>query len=382
MIRPGRRFGACAIALAGAMASCFAEQPLTVGYVFPQNAVLQPGQIDPMALSRVNYAFANIKDGRVIAGFANDSANLAYLTALRKRNPSLTVLVSVGGWLWSTEFSDVCRTKAGRRAFIQSAIKFIEQYDLDGMDVDWEYPGMAGAGHPYRSEDKKNFTLLLKETRTQFDREAKKKGRRLYLTIAAGATNEYLSHTQMAQVQKWLDTVNLMSYDYYEPGSSPTTGHHAPLFTDDADPAKVSADASVRAFEQAGVPAAKIVLGIPFYGRMWGDVADTQHGLFQPGNAIPNGSAPFGVIATTMLDHGFSRYWDPGASVPYLYNAQTHVFVSYEDEQSITAKCNYVKAHQLGGVMFWEYTQDSTGRLLKAIDSTLRFTAKDGSNAH
>ena len=224
---------AAALLFAGLRAQAIAPAaPMVVGYVFSQETLLQPGQIDAHGLSRINYAFANIQDGRMVNGFAADASNLAFLTGLRKENPSLTVLVSVGGWLWSTNFSDVSLTAQSRALFIQSAMEFLRRYDLDGLDIDWEYPGLAGSGHPFRAEDGSNFTLLLKELRKQFDRETAKTHRRLYLTIAAGASNDYLAYTEMRQSQKYLDTVNLMAYDYVEPGSDPLTGHHAPLFTD------------------------------------------------------------------------------------------------------------------------------------------------------
>ncbi len=79
----------------------------------------------------------------------------------------------------------------------------------------------------------------------------------------------------------------------------------------------------------------------------------------------------FTDIDGSMLGRGFTRYWDQAASVPYLYNPTKHIFVSYEDEQSIAAKCHYVLGHGLGGVMFWDYASDTTGKLLKAIDATL-----------
>jgi len=345
------------------------QAPLIVAYVFPQNTLLQSGQIDPRAVFRINYAFANIQDGRMVVGHPDDAANLAFLTGLRKENPSLTILVSVGGWLWSGGFSDVVLTEESRQRFIQSAMEFIQTNHLDGLDIDWEYPGMTGAGHPFRSEDGRNFNLLLKELRAGFDREAKK-GTRLYLTIAAGASDEFLAHTQMAEAQRYLDTVNLMAYDYYEPGSGPITGHHAPLFTNPSDPNRVSADASVRAFERAGVPARKLVLGVPFYGHTWGEVLDQNHGLYQPGKPIPNAYAPFSLIDSSMLNQGFTRYWDPVARVPWLYSAEKRIFVSYEDEQSLAAKCRYLRAHKLGGIMFWSYANDD-GKLLQTIDSEL-----------
>jgi chitinase len=355
--------------------------PMVVGYVFPQNAALEPGEIDALSLTRINYAFANIEDGRMVTGFAEDAKNFASLTALKRTNPSLTVLVSVGGWLWSTNFSDVSLTPQSRKVFIQSVVDFLTRYDLDGLDIDWEYPGMVGSGHPFRAEDKQNFTLLLKELRLRFDRETKRSHRKLYLTIAAGASDEYLAHTEMAEVQRYVDTVNLMAYDYYEPGSDAITGHHAPLFTNAADPKKVSGEASVLAFERAGVPAAKILLGLPFYGHVWEEVAEANHGLFQAGKPVPKGYAPYSLITETMLGHGFTRYWDSTALVPYLYSPEQRIFVSYEDPESVAAKCQYVLTNKLGGVMFWDYSGDPSGTLLGAINLSLRKQATEGASA-
>lgn len=351
--------------------------PVVAGYVFAQDVELTPGQIDAQSLTRVNYAFANIKDGVMVTGFAKDAENYAYLTGLRKQNPSLTVLVSVGGWLWSTNFSDVSLTAASRKRFIQSVMEFLSRYDLDGLDIDWEYPGMVGAGHPFRAEDGHNFTLLLAELRKRFDHETAKTHRRLYLTIAAGASSEFLQHTEMKKAQKYLDTVNLMAYDYVEPGSDPLTGNHAPLFTDPADVRNYSGDASVQEFEKAGVPAEKIVLGVPFYGHVWGEVADVNHGMLQSGKPVPNAYAPYSAVTGTMLNQGYVRYWDAAASVPYLYNSEKHIFISYEDTESLTAKCRYVLQHRLGGVMFWDYEGDPAGVLLGAIHQSLRAGAAE-----
>jgi len=347
-----------------------------VGYVFPQNAALQAGEIDAAKLTRINYAFANIENGRVVAGFKSDQANLAFLHALKRQNPNLTVLISVGGWLWSTYFSDVSLTAESRAVFIKSAMDVVTANHLDGVDIDWEYPGMPGAGHPFRAEDKQNFTLLLKEMRARFDAETARTHHRLYLSVAAAASDEFLEHTEMGKAQVYLDTVNLMAYDYYEPDSDAITGHHAPLYANPADPHKASAAASVEAYEKAGVPAAKIVLGVPFYGHVWAGVPDHNHGLYQPGKPAPGIDASYQEIMATMLNpalpnRGYIRYWDSAASVPYLYNAEKQTFVSYEDPESLAAKCDYVKSHKLGGVMFWEYGNDPSGTLLNTIHAAL-----------
>jgi chitinase len=360
----------------GLDASC-ATKPIVCAYVFTHGAKLGENQVDPHKLTCVNYAFANIEQGRMTEGAPEAAGNLAVLTVLKHENPDLKIIISVGGWLWSGGFSDMALTPHSRSRFIDSAVAFLTRYNLDGLDIDWEFPGQAGAGHAFRAEDKQNYTLLLKALRTRFDVLQKQLQRHLYLTVAVGATSDFLEHTEMGEVQKYVDDVNVMAYDYYEPGDEKITGNHAPLFTDPADPAGISADRSVREYEQAGVPAAKIVLGVPFYGHVWGQVPPKNHGLFQPGQPVPNAFADYGVITRTMLgQQGYTRYWDDASSVPYLYNASKQIFVSYEDPQSLALKCQYVIHHHLAGVMFWEYFgDDASGALLNSIDTGLHQTA-------
>ncbi len=339
-----------------------------IAYIFPRDHVIQPGEVAATKLTRINYAFANIQDGRIVAVSPVDAPNFATLVALKQQNPSLQVLVSVGGWLWSGNFSDMALTRASRARFIDSVAAFIRQYKLDGLDIDWEFPGQLGAGNRFRPQDKQNYTLLLLEMRRRFDREQRVLGRRLFLSVAAEAGDDFLEHTQMARVAREVDTVNLMAYDFYEPGNDKITGNHAPLYHDPADPKQGSADEAVRDFERAGVPASRIVLGVPFYGHEWGNVGPANHGLFQPGSPVPHAFAHYQDITSMLLQHGFTRYWDASASVPYLYNAQTRQFVSYEDPVSLAVKCAYVRREGLGGVMFWEYTADPSGALLDTID--------------
>ncbi|MGH9617816.1 MAG: glycoside hydrolase family 18 protein [Acidobacteriaceae bacterium] len=357
------------LGLLSSPAQAKAKKFVIAAYVFPGKTLLTPQQVAAKKLTRINFAFANIDHGVIVEGEPTDAANLATLVALKKENPELTVLVSVGGWLWSGRFSDVALTEASRKKFIDSVADFIDRYNLDGLDIDWEFPAMAGApGNVFRPEDKQNYTLLLKETRARFKKMQRRLHRRLYISVAAGATTDFLQHTEMSKVQKYVDTVNLMCYDYYEPGDEKITGNHAPLFVDPADPAGVSADRSVQEFEAAGVPADKIVLGVPFYGHEWGGVSATDNGLFQPGHRVHHAYSGYAAIASTMLNQGYIRYWDSSASVPYLYNPQEKIFISYEDPASLAIKCKYVIDHHLAGMMFWDYGSDPSGALLDAID--------------
>jgi chitinase len=346
-------------------------RPMIVAYVFPQDNPLREGEIAAQKLTRINYAFANIKEGRIVNGFAFDDRNLASLVALKQHNPSLTVLISVGGWLWSGAFSDMAISTQSRAVFISSVVEFVSRHQLDGVDIDWEYPGLPGAESHFRAEDKQNYTLLLKQLRTRFNGLERQLHRHLYVTVAAGSSPEFLSHTEMNKVQQYLDSINLMAYDYYEPDSDSITGHHAPLHTNPADPKNMSAENSVKEYEQAGVSVAKIVLGVPFYAHVWGQVPDVNHGLFQPGKEIPHSYAVYGGGPEAMLRNGFVRYWDPVSAAPYLYSAEKQVFASYDDPESLALKCKFVLARRLMGIMFWTYETDTTGTLLDAVNDGL-----------
>lgn len=344
------------------------DRPQIIAYLFPRDRVLQPADVAATKLTRINYAFANIKDGVIVAESPADAPNFAMLAGLKQQNPSLQVLVSVGGWLWSGNFSDMALTPESRARFIDSAAAFIRQYKLDGLDIDWEFPGEVGAGNRFRPEDKEHYTLLLQALRRRFDQEQRQLGRRLYLSVAVGSGHDWLEHTQMGLVAKAVDAVNLMAYDFYEPGDESITGNHAPLYHDPADPKPGSAADSVRDFEQAGVPARKIVLGVPFYGHVWGNVGPVNHGLFQPGSELPRTAPRLQDVGSGQVPPGFTRYWDAASQVPYLYNDQAKVFVSYEDSVSLAVKCAYVRREGLGGIMFWEYTADPSGALLDTIN--------------
>ncbi len=355
-----------------------AGRPVIIAYVFPNlpgDRRLTAGDVNPAQLTRINYAFALIKDGRMVEGSANDAANLATLRSLKAQNPRLELLVSVGGWLGSGGFSDAALTPASRATFIDSALAFLARYNLDGLDIDWEYPGLPGAGNPNRPEDTANFTALLRELRARFDAIPPTSTRKhLLLTIAAGASSLYVRNTQLGEAQRYLDQVNLMAYDFYEAGPTPApTGNHAPLFPDPADPQHASAADTVRAFEQAGVPASKLVLGVPFYGHAWGNVAPTNHGLFQPGIAVPSLHTSYPEI-TDLLQHGFTRYWDAASEVPYAYSVSARQFISYEDPASLRKKCAYIRDQHFAGIMFWQYFADTSGTLLNTIGTELHAT--------
>jgi chitinase len=359
------------IALAAAAPPKQVTPKQIIGYVFAKDALINPADISAEQLTRINYAFSNIQNGQIVEGFSNDAQNYATLVSLKTRNPALQILTSVGGWTWSGRFSDIALTKASRAVFIDSVVAFIRKYQLDGLDIDWEYPGMTGIGNPFRPQDKQHYTALLKELRKRFGREEQELHRPLLLSVATGASAEFLAHTQMRKVGKYVDTVNLMSYDYYEPDADKVAGHHAPLFTNPADPKHVSGQDSVTAYLAAGVPARKIVLGVPFYGHAWAQVSSTNFGLYQSGVPAHIPTDYRDLLPLLQPDSGYVCHWDAQAAVPFLYNPGAATFVSYEDPQSLAAKCQFVLAHHLGGIMFWDYEGDAASALLTSIHNGL-----------
>jgi chitinase len=196
--------------------------------------------------------------------------------------------------------------------------------------------------------------------------------------MATEASDEWLEHTEMAKAQGSLDFVNLMAYDQFGADEDAITGHHAPLFTSPANPKGNSAATSIEHFVAAGVPPGKLVLGVPFYGKAWGNVPATEHGLYQPGGPLKRKlDTSFDAIKRDLENkNGFARQWDDVSKAAYLYNADRKIFITYEDERSVREKARFVMDRGLGGIMFWEYSEDPENQLLDAINGELRATSR------
>jgi len=358
-----------------------------VGYVAGWSG-LDFSTIQADKLTHINYAFANIIDCEVRFGtddtIDNASLNendLIELQKLKKVNPDLKILVSVGGWTWSKNFSDVALTDSSRMKFAQSALTFILKYKLDGIDLDWEYPNQIGAGNTYRKEDTENFTLLLKQVRElldiQSDKEARKGENRYLLTIATGADQAYHDNTQLGEIHKYLDFMNIMTYDFYN-GLHKITGHHSNLKPSPIDPAVKAKNEDVRSVVtsvenhiKAGVPAEKIVLGVPFYGRMWHGVKESTDGLFQEAQTVGT-IVDYKTLKNEYIGKkGLQKFYDTDCDALYMYSKDSAIFISYEDTMTLNKKLEYLKQKGLGGVMFWEYSNDYKGILLNSIDDFL-----------
>lgn len=340
------------------------RQPRLVGYV---GSKADPAHIEASHLSALIYAFAHIRDGQVELD-VHDAAAFARLRALHTRNPKLELLISVGGW-GAKGFSDAALTADSRKRFARSAVALLQAEHADGLDVDWEYPGHHESGIVAREADRQDFTLLLQAVRRAMNAASRTTpgAPRHYLLTAALADSRFVDHVQLKPVADVLDWINLMTYDFNN-SLTPTTGHHAGLFRSAlATPDARTTAGAVRQYLAAGVPARKIVIGAAFYSRAFTDVRPRHHGLYQPyGKYLASYDWP--TLKAKYIDrNGFRRYWDRRARAPYLWNAKTHTFISYEDPQSLRAKAAYVKAHHLGGIMYWEQSLDPRNQLFDVL---------------
>lgn len=300
--------------------------------------------------------------------------NFGELRQLKKRFPHLKLAISIGGWGGSATFSDAALTDASRKKFASSAIElYLRRWPglFDGIDIDWEFPVRGGLkGNVERPEDKENLTLLLAELRRQLVTQGASDRKRYELTIAASARPSEIANLELAKITPLLDFIGVMTYDYHTGGS--IAHFNAPLYPATGDPTpELTVDASIRAFRAGGVPADKLLIGVPFFAKAYGRVADINAGLLQPSAGAPkNWRESDGdwrrLSRSALTNPRYVRHWEPRAQVPWLYDAKTGTWITYDDPESVRAKADYVREHSLGGLIIWELGGDD-GRLINAI---------------
>ena len=330
--------------------------------------------IDATKITHINYAFLDVRNSSIRSFLRNDRHNLRELRKLRRKYPHLRVMVSLGGWTKSAGFSDMSSSKRNRRRFAESVVDFLRTYRLDGVDIDWEYPGQPGAGNPHSKADKQNFTLMIKTLKDYLDdasEEDERQDNPYLLSIAGGVGYTFLRNTEMGKVQRYVDFINLMSYNFAG-AWSPRTAHHTNLYASNlAGGSENDVAEVVRQYAAEGVPLNKITIGVAFYGRGWEGVNPRSKGLHQS-SSQNLGSFRYHDLHHDYVDKkGYIRYWDSLAKAPYLWNPDDQVFITYDDAESLKYKAQYVKNQQLAGLMFWEYYRDTSKVLLQAVHEEL-----------
>ena len=284
---------------------------------------------DPALLTHLNYAFALIKNDFETLDIQKEG-RLKLMVALKKQNPDLKVLLSIGGW-GAGNFSEMAADEKHRKTFCRNCLNAVTKYSLDGIDIDWEYPTSSSAGISSSADDTKNFTLLMKDLRETL-------GNDRLLTMASASNAKYVDFKEAIP---YMNFVNVMTYDMGHPPK-----HNSALYR--SSMASESCDESVAKHLAAGVPYEKMVLGIPFYGHGDGKAFDD-----------------YVDYKDIKIDQSkYSVQWDAAAMVPYVTDATGKMVLNYDDERSVGLKAEYARDKKLAGAMYWNIEADDASHTL------------------
>ncbi|KAI1177108.1 endochitinase [Nemania sp. FL0916] len=332
----------------------------------------QPAQLPVSQLNQVTYAFANLRaDGTVYTSDSyadlekhydgdswNDVGTNAYgcvkqLYILKKANRQLKVLLSIGGWTYSPSFAAASSTDATRSTFAKSAVTLVKDWGFDGIDIDWEWPASETEANNMVSL----LTAIRKELNSYSSQYANNYHFLLSVALPAGPEN-YSKMKLGAMNSAGVDQFNMLAYDYA--GSWDTTaGHQANLYPDANNPLNTpfSTDAAIKAYIAAGVPANKITLGLPLYGRSFESTA----GLGKAYTGVGSGSWESGIWDYKVLPRSGTEIYDSVAGATYSYDSASKELISYDNADMIKRKASYIQSKGLAGSMFWEASGDKTG---------------------
>lgn len=250
------------------------------------------------------------------------------------------VLVSVGGASNSYGFPEMCANDNKRARFVNNIIQFVQKYQYDGIDLDWEFP--------QTSADGLNLVKLVNELRKRLDTL----GQGYLLTMAIPVGNWYGQWFQFDLLNNSVDWFNAMTYDFHGSWTN-HSGHNAPLYSPGSSVDNCgSVDEGIKYLHyQRGIPSAKIVLGLAFYGKKF-----NTKGLYQ---SSTGGEQTYGYAdIAKWINHGWNYHWDNVSKVPYLTNNGGDELITYDDTTSIALKCQYAKNNALAGCMIWALGHD------------------------
>lgn len=310
------------------------RQPVVASYVTSWTDVMP----DPFLLTHVNYAFGHVSDS--FDGLEIEEVDrLKEIVRLKKQNPTLKVVLSVGGWE-SGNFSEMAADENLRRSFCAECEKAVRELKLDGIDIDWEYPGDGeAAGISWSPDDKDNFTLLMKDLRSAL-------GKKKLVTLASCCNPKYID---FPAIMDFVDLVNTMTYDMNDGDST----LHCALYPSEHT-GHWTTDGSVKAHLEAGVPADKLVVGVPFYGK---------------GKRSYRSGHDFKRIYP--IPEGYTEMWDEAANAPYVVDGEGNFVFGFENERSLKDKVSYIKDNGLRGIMNWDYAGDDADLTLTRIMHTI-----------
>ncbi|KAJ6597131.1 glycosyl hydrolases family 18-domain-containing protein [Mycena vulgaris] len=332
---------------------------------------VRPRDLDPFAYSHLVYSFASVSRGdwKLVETQGNDREQIQELQALKQQNPNLKTMWAVGGWAFNDPptqdiFSQMASTPGNRATFIANVLSQLADYGFDGIDIDWEYPGVERGG---AEKDGENFASLLKEMQAA----SNSAGRRLVITFTAPASFWYLQQFNIVEMSNYADWINLMTYvSSGDLSYSPVTDPFFRIFTAHGTSSLTLVQCRR---EHAGVKLSKINLGIGFYGRTFtlADPSCKIAGCPLSGGGIPGpctkgeGFLSYGEIDYLIQSRGLKPEYNASSQTMVLqYDDQ---WIGYEDPYTIAQKLDYVLKRAMPGVLIWAVDLDKNANLLSAV---------------
>lgn len=303
----------------------------------------RPGVPDPNLFTHLIYSFAVFNDDNDGVVIENDG-KLKAMSELKHVNPNLKIILGVGG-LKREGFSEMAGDKTKRTRFVDNCARIIKEYNLDGIDLDWEFPTTEKGGHSASPDDDVNYGLVVKELR-------KKLGKNKWISFYSNNSANWIDFDRMLP---YVDYVNVSGYNLDMPKPDKPMLHQSRLYKSKRW-GKWCVEESIKTHIKKGVPVDKIILGIPFYAR---------------------GKKPFPEY---LEGKNYSKYdtdarieWDDEAKVPFMTDENGNMILGFENERSIQAKCDFIKEYGLAGAFIWNYNADYEDfRLSKALKAGLR----------
>uniref|UniRef100_A0A914XYE2 Chitinase n=1 Tax=Panagrolaimus superbus TaxID=310955 RepID=A0A914XYE2_9BILA len=305
-----------------------------------------PEDYEPGLCTHIFFAFAKLKEDFTIDAFdpedlpsGSQGGYYARINGLKEKQPDLKTLISVGGWsAGTTIFKQMASNSENRQKFAKSVADFIKKYKFDGIDIDWEHPD---------ADDKENFINMLKDL--------KEANSDKLITIAVTAAGEKIDLSfDVPEVEKYIDFINVMTYDFHGSSWEAKTGQNSPLYVPEGDTSKFSTSDAMNHWAEKGMPKNKLIVGIATYGRGWALDDPSNTGIGSPGKPAPAmeftreaGIASYYEIC--KLDG--TRKWDDVQKVPYM--VKDNLWFGYDDSKSIKGKMDWLKQNGFGGAFVW-----------------------------
>ncbi|KAJ7764999.1 glycoside hydrolase [Mycena maculata] len=285
------------------------------------------------------------------------------------------VKLSIGGWTGSKYFSSAVSTSKSRETFVENIVGVYQEFNLDGIDIDWEYPGRQGAGNnQVNKNDSANFLSFLQLLRCKLPSSAVITAATLTTTFSGSNGQSMRNVTAFAQVLDW---ILMMNYDVW--GASSKPGPNAPL----SNACKISsqpdasAEAGSDAWTAAGMPPNKQVLGVPSYAYLSrSNATRLQTRRSSPVQLVGDGDQiqfneivkQGALVRTGTLDNygprfdgsgGYTRCWDSCSSTPFLRSPSAGQVVTYDDPQSLGMKAAFARRRGMRGVNMFDVHGDT-----------------------